>query len=276
MRDEYLKTNLAWWDEAVGVHRGTALYDVEGFARGSESLTAIERDELGPLVGQDTTLLHLQCHVGLDTLSWARRGATVTGVDFSGKAVEAARRLADEVGLSRRATFVQSDVFDLPRVLGGTYDVVFSSWGVLVWLDDLDRWADVVARYVRPGGTFYLAEFHPLVFLIDDGEHAGELRVTYQYFHGQEPSRWDEQGSYADPEATMTATVTYEWQHTLSEIVTPLLRRGLRLDYLHEFPYTLGLGLPCLERREDGWQHLAGGRDDLPLSFSLKMTKEAR
>jgi ubiquinone/menaquinone biosynthesis C-methylase UbiE len=275
VRDEYLRANRDWWDEVVGVNQGTALYDVDAFRRGAESLTAIERDELGPLVGEGTRLLHLQCHFGMDTLSWARRGATVTGVDFSEKAVAAARRLADEVGLSRRATFVQSDVFELPRVLDETFDVVFSSWGVLIWLDDLERWADVVARFVRPGGAFYLAEFHPVAFLIDDGDRAGELRLIYPYFQGREPSRWDEQGSYADPGATMKATVTYEWQHGFAEILTPLLQRGLRLDYLHEFPHTRGLELPYLESGGDGWQRLAGGRDDLPLSFSLKMTKEA-
>jgi len=275
MLDEYLKSNLAWWDEAAVLHPTTALYDLDGFRRGAESLTTIERDELGPLVGEGTTLLHLQCHLGLDTLSWARRGATVTGVDFSGKAVEAARRLADDVGLSRRARFVQSNVYELPQVLDGQFDVVFSSWGVLIWLDDLERWAEVVARYVRPGGVFYLAEFHPVFFLIDDEERPDELRLTHPYFHEREPHRWDEPGSYADRQADMRATVTYEWQHGLGEIVTPLLRRGLRFDFLHEFPCTHGFESPVLERRDDGWQHIKGGRDDIPLSFSLKMTKEA-
>ena len=275
MREEHRETNRAWWDEVVGVHQGTPLYDVESFKRGAESLTAIERSELGPLVGTGTSLLHLQCHFGMDTLSWARRGASVTGVDFSGAAVEAARRLADDVGLSRRATFVKSDVYDLPQALDGRFDVVFTSWGVLMWLDDLDRWADVVSCYVRPGGVFYLAEFHPVVFLIDDGEHAGELRLTYPYFQGREPLRFDGPGSYGDPEARTEHTTTYEWQHGFAELLTPLLERGLRLEHLHEFPYTRGLDLPCLEQRKDGWQHLSGGRDDLPLSFSLKMTKEA-
>jgi ubiquinone/menaquinone biosynthesis C-methylase UbiE len=273
--DDYLKTNLAWWDEAVDLHEVTAMYDLEAFRGGADSLSPIERDELGPLVGDGTSLLHLQCHFGLDTLSWARRGATVTGVDFSGKAVKRARRLADEVGLGERARFIQSNVFELPQILDEQFDVVFSSWGVLIWLDDLERWADVVARYVRPGGVFYLAEFHPVVFLIDDGDHADELRLTYPYFQGREPLRFDEQGSYADPKATKQATVTYEWQHSLSEIVTPLLERGLRLDFLHEFPYTRGLRMPFLERGEDGWERLKGGRDDAPLSLSLKMTKEA-
>lgn len=274
MLDEYLKTNLAWWDDVVGVHQGTEMYDVDGFRRGADSLNPVERDELGPLVGEGTTLLHLQCHFGLDTLSWARRGATVTGVDFSGKAMELARRLADDVGLARRATFIQSDVYDLPALLDAQFDVVFTSWGALNWLDDLERWADVVASFVRPGGAFYLAEFHPVAFLIDDREHADELRLTYPYFQGREPLRLDEPGSYADPQAHTDHTVTYEWQHGFAEILTPLLQRGLRLDYLHEFPFTRGLQMPFLEAGDDGWQRVKGGRSDIPLSFSLKMTKE--
>lgn len=274
MREEYRKANLGWWDEAVGVHLATKLYDVEAFLRGADSLTPIERDELGPFVGGGTTLLHLQCHFGLDTLSWARRGATVTGVDFSGEAIRRARRLADQVGLARRATFVRSDVYELPGVLQGRFDVVFSSWGVLMWLDDLERWADVVARFVRPGGVFYLAEYHPVPFLVDDGEHADELRLSYPYFQGREPLRFDEPGSYADPAAVTRHTVTYEWHHGLAEVVTPLLQRGLRLDFFHEFPVARGLRLPFLEDGEGGWQRVRGGRDDLPLSYSLKMTKE--
>ena len=274
MLDEHLRANLAWWDEAVGVHAGTPLYDVDAFRRGADTLTPIERDELGPFVREGTTLLHLQCHFGLDTLSWARRGAMVTGVDFSPKAVAMARRLADEVGLGGRARFIQANVYDLPADLDGQSDVVFSSWGVLMWLDDLERWADVVARSVRPGGVFYLAEFHPVAFLIDDGAHADELRLTFPYFQGRDPLRFDAPGSYADPAAATRHTVTYEWHHGFAEVVTPLVQRGLRLDFLHEFPVARGLRLPFLEQGEDGWQRVRGGRDDLPLSYSLKMTKE--
>ncbi len=274
MLEEWLRANMAVWDELTGVHAASAFYDVEGFKAGRQTLTTIELDELGPDVGEGTTLLHLQCHFGLDSLSWARRGAIVTGVDFSPEAVALARRLADEVGLSRRARFVQTDIYDLPAVLQGPFDVVFSSWGVLMWLDDLERWADVVARFVRPGGVFYLAEYHPLAFLVDDGPHADELRLTYPYFQGREPLRFDEPGSYADPSAVTRHTVTYEWQHGFAEVVTPLLRRGLRLDFLHEFPVARGLRLPFLEQDEDGWQRVKGRGDDLPLSYSLKMTKE--
>jgi len=151
MLDDYLKANLASWDEAVGLHVGSQMYNVEGFKKGRCSLSDIELSELGPSVHEGTTLLHLQCHFGLDTLSWARRGAVVTGVDFSGEGVGAARALADEVGLSARAAFVQSDVLALPDVLQGRFDVVFTSWGALIWLGDLERWAQVIAHFLKPG-----------------------------------------------------------------------------------------------------------------------------
>ena len=274
MLDDYLKANLANWDERVGVHVQSDLYDVGGFRSGRSSLTRIEHDELGPLIHEGTSLLHLQCHFGLDTLSWARMGAIVTGADFSGEAIGQARALADEVGLSARATFVQSDVISLPDVLQGRFDVVFTSWGVLLWLQDLEPWADVVAHFLKPGGTFYIAEFHPSVMTLADDSTPDRLRVGYPYFQHGEPLRFDEPGTYADPGAKTRNNVTYEWVHGFAETIDPLLRRGLRLDFLHEFPFTHGLSFPFLEKCEDGLLRVKGHHDDFPLSFSLKMTKE--
>jgi SAM-dependent methyltransferase len=274
MFEEYLRANLASWDEAVGLHLGSELYDVDGFRRGASSLGPIEDEELGPLVTEGTTLLHLQCHFGLDTLSWARRGARVTGVDFSGEGIREARALAGETGLSARASFIQSDVYALPGVLTGTFDVVFSSWGALIWLADLERWASIVDGYLRPGGVLYLAEFHPYAFLLADDATPEALRVAYPYFQYGRPQRFDEPGDYADRDAVTRNTVTYEWNHGVAELIDPLLRRGLRLDYLHEFPSTVpGLPFAFLEKGEDGMERVKGHGDDFPLSFSLKMTK---
>jgi SAM-dependent methyltransferase len=276
MLDDYLKANLASWDEAVELHVDSRLYDVAGFKSGKTSLHQIEIDELGPLVAESTSLLHLQCHFGLDTLSWARRGATVTGVDFSGQGIATARSLAKELDLSQRATFVQSDIDNLPKVLDGRFDIVYTSWGVLLWLGDLERWAHVVAHFLKPGGVFYIAEFHPYAFLLADESTPDSLRIGYPYFMYGEPQRFDEPGDYADPEAKTQHTVTFEWNHGFAEILDPLLRRGLRLDFLHEFPYTPeGLSFPFLEVCADGLQRVKGHHDDFPLSFSLKMTKEA-
>jgi len=275
MLDDYLKANLASWDEAVGLHIGSQLYDVEGFKKGRCSLSEIELGELGPSVHEGTTLLHLQCHFGLDTLSWARRGAVVTGVDFSGEGVATARALADDVGLSARATFVQSDVLALPDVLEGRFDVVFTSWGALIWIGDLERWAHVIAHFLKPGGTFYLAEFHPYAYLLADDAAPGSLRIGYPYFQYGRPQRFDEPDDYADREARMQHTVTFEWNHGFAEILDPLLHNGLRLEFLHEFPHTIvGLPFPFLEVCEDGLQRVKGHHADFPLSFSLKMTKE--
>ncbi|NLE22527.1 MAG: class I SAM-dependent methyltransferase [Actinobacteria bacterium] len=277
MLDDYLKANLASWDEAVALHLSSDLYDVAGFKAGGTSLSEIELGELGPFVHEGTRLLHLQCHFGLDTLSWARRGAVVTGVDFSGEGIRAARALADDVGLSARATFVQSDVEHLPDRLSGTFDVVFVSWGALIWLGDLERWADVVAHFLHPGGILYIAEFHPYAFLVADDATPDSLRVGYPYFMYGVPQRFDEDGDYADPDARMEHTVTFEWLHGFAEIIDPLLRRGLRLDFLHELPFTVpGLPFIFLEKDVAGMLRVRGRHDDFPLTFTLKMTRERR
>jgi SAM-dependent methyltransferase len=277
MLDDYLKANLASWDEAVGVHVGSELYDVAGFKAGATSLSPIELGELGPFVHEGTTLLHLQCHFGMDTLSWARRGAVATGADFSGEGVKAARALADEVGLTARTTFVQSDIESLPDKLSGTYDVVFTSWGALIWLGDLERWAEVVAHFLKPGGVLYVAEFHPYAFLLADQAKPDALRIGYPYFMHGVPQRFDDDEDYADPDARAEHTITFEWLHGFSEIIDPLLRRGLRLDFLHELPYTVpGLPFPVLEKDAAGMLRVKGHHEDFPLTFTLKMTREMR
>jgi SAM-dependent methyltransferase len=277
MLDDFLKANLQSWDEAVGLHVGSDLYDVAGFRAGGTSLSDIELGELGPLVGEGTSLLHLQCHFGLDTLSWARRGAVVTGVDFSGEGVRTARALAAEVGLSARATFVQSDVASLPDKLSGSFDFVFTSWGALIWLGDLERWAAVIDHFLKPGGTLYIAEFHPYAFLLADDSTPDSLRIGYPYFQYGVPQRFDEDGDYAVPDAKPEHKVTFEWLHGFGEIIDPLLSRGLRLDFLHELPYTVpGLPFKFLEKDDRGMLRVKGHHEDFPLTFTLKMTKEDR
>ena len=187
-------------------------------------------------------LLHLQCHFGLDTLSWARLGATVTGVDFSGRAIALARRLAAECGLP--ATFVESDLYELPgyaqldrRWLGQRFDVVYTSWGVLCWLPDLARWARLIADYLAPGGIFYIAEFHPFLFaLADDSEEPrrGPRRLLSQG-RAPAPGQTTARAATPTPAPTSRRRVEYEWDHPLGEIVTALIEAGLTIEYLHEF-----------------------------------------
>ena len=265
---------MAHWDEWTRVHEKSAFYDVDGFKAGATSLWPLESEELGPHVGEGTTLLHLQCHFGMDTLSWARRGAVVTGVDLSEEAIALARRLADEVGLAGRATFIASDIYEADQHLGDAlYDVVFVSWGALEWLPDLDRWAALIARHLRPGGLFYMAEIHPVAYALDETEGHG-VRLAERYLPApDEPDRSDYDGSYADPDVHIENRVCYSWAHGMGEILTALADAGLRVEYLHEFPYCVAPFFDWMERDADRWYWLPDGhggrRADLPFSYSI-------
>jgi len=267
---EYLEANRQHWDELVPIHFRSNYYDVETFRAGKTSLHALERQELGGVSGK--TLLHLQCHFGLDTLSWAREGATVTGVDFSEPAIEAARELADECGIEAR--FVVSDVYSLPQRLEGRFDVVFTSYGALCWLPDIKRWAGVVAHFLRPGGTFYIVEFHAMsgVFSTDPWE-VTDLVVREPYFPTDEPLVFEDNGSYADRDAKLANRLTYSWPHPVGEVVTALIDAGLRIEFLHEFPFTIEQIFPFMERAPDGYWRLTQGDGSVPLLYSIKATK---
>jgi SAM-dependent methyltransferase len=271
---EYMAANRALWDEWTAIHERSEFYDVEGWKAGRRPLGDFVVEEVGEVAGK--ALLHLQCHFGLDTLAWARRGARVTGVDFSERAITLARSLAAETGLEAR--FVRSDVLELDQVLDGDFEVVFTSFGVLWWLPDLTRWARIAARFVRPGGMLYLAEFHPFSQVMDDGD-ATSPTLFYPYFPSPEPLACPVEGSYADPDAKVEQPVEYGWSHSIGEIVTVLAEAGLRIEFLHEFPFTLFRAMRFLVESQDGsrtW-HLPEPWDGkLPLMFSLKATKPAR
>ena len=260
----YTETNRALWNGWTGIHARSAFYDLDGFRAGASSLQSIEREALGDVAGK--TLLHLQCHFGMDTLSWARLGARVTGADLSDEAVALARTLAAELDLP--ATFVRSDVLDLPAVLAGSFDVVFTSYGVLSWLDDLDRWARVVAHFLRPGGTFYMVEFHPALTMLDDTGAA----TAYPYFEQAEPVRYDARGSYADTGAAFEH-VAYDWPHSLGEVVTALLNAGLRLTALHEYPYSPYNCFPFLEEAAPGRYVARGQPYPVPHLYAIRATR---
>lgn len=259
--DDYLRTNQSLWNQWTRIHEKSAFYDVEGFKAGRSSLNSLELEEIGDVAGK--SLLHLQCHFGLDTLSWARLGADVVGVDFAEEAIGLARSLSEEMGVPAR--FVRAKIFDLPDVLEGTFDVVFTSYGVLNWLPDLPRWAKVVAHFLKSGGTFYMAEFHPFAYLLDDDG----ARVRHPYFHKADPDRFQEQGSYAEPQADFSHPA-YFWNHSLSDILNALIGAGLQIEFVHEFPYSVHNCFPFVEEREPGtWWPKA----EVPLMFSLRATR---
>lgn len=265
----FLATNLARWEELALLHPHTATYDVAGFRAGRNALKPIELAELHDVAGR--SLLHLMCHFGLDSLSWARMGAHVTGIDWSANAVAAARALAAETGIGAR--FVQSNVYDLPANLTGTFEIVFTSYGVLGWLPDLRRWAEVIAHFLAPGGRFYIAEAHPTAWLFDDADSATDLRVAYPYFTSAEPIRTEGEGSYADRQAPVRNRTEYGWSHGLGEIVTALIEAGLTIRFLHEHRAVPWRMFPFMHEREGGLWVLDDPRLDVPLSFSLLATK---
>lgn len=261
--NDYLDTNRSLWDGWTKLHAASAFYDIDGFKEGKSTLMPVERQALGDVTGR--TLLHLQCHFGLDTLSWTREGAIVTGVDFSPNAIDLARSLSDELNLP--ATFLCADIYALPEKPKTLFDIVFTSYGVLTWLPDLDRWAQTIARYLKPGGTFYIVEFHPFIMLLDD---AGE-RIAYPYFCTDEPLRFESEGSYADPEAAFKHA-SYEWPHSLGAIVTALLDAGLTLAHLHEYPYSTYPFPPYLAQDAPNCYVWKDRLITVPLMFSIKAT----
>jgi SAM-dependent methyltransferase len=267
--DEYLKTNQETWDTWTRYHLGSKFYDIEGFKAGTTTLDPIVLAGPGDVTGK--SLLHLQCHFGLDTLKWARRGAIVTGINFSEEGIKAARALAAKVGIP--ANFIQCNLYDLPQHLTGQFDVVFTSHGVLAWLPDLERWAQVIAHFLKPGGIFYIVEAHPVALLFDENREDREFRLLYPYFQGTEPLRIEENGCYAVPEASIRS-VTYVWIHPLSEIIGSLLRAGLRITAFEEYPFVAWAVFPWLERGPERYWQLPDGRKSIPLMFSLKATKD--
>jgi SAM-dependent methyltransferase len=253
--------NRAYWDERVPIHVAGDHYDVESFKRGREPIRPFELEEVGEVAGK--TLLHLQCHFGLDTLSWARRGARVTGLDFSGPAIAAARAIAADIGIE--AEFVESDLYDAPRALADRrFDVVYTGVGALNWLPDIRRWAAVAAGLVAPGGFLYLSEFHPITWVFGDDA----LTIERDYFHQR--LVFDEEGTYADLGARTEHNETEEWQHPLGEVVSALIDAGLTLELLHEHDTTLFPRWPILEKSGSNTYRLPEGHPRLPLMYSLR------
>ena len=266
---EYMESNRRNWNQRTPIHAKSDFYDVEGFKAGRSTLTSIEREELGD--GGGRLLLHLQCHFGLDTMSWARLGANVTGVDFSGEAIGLARSLSRELGIEAR--FVLSNVYDLPDVMEEKYDIVFTSQGVLCWLPDLPRWAEVIAHFLGPGGVFYIIDSHPFGNVLYDEDDATDLSPYYRYSDpANDPMECPPGPTYTDGSPKLSSR-TYEWNHSVGDILNSLISAGLTIKFFHEFHFSGYRALPMMERDDDGWWRLPEGQDSVPLLFSAKATK---
>lgn len=226
--DNYLTLNRTAWNEKTSLHADSEFYGMSSFLAGNTTLNPIELRMMGDITGKK--ILHLQCHFGQDTISLARMGATVTGVDFSDKAIDLARQLAAKTGKDVR--FICSDVYSLPDHHAEKYDMIFTTYGVLGWLPDMDRWAAVVSNLLKPGGELVLVEFHPVIWMFDDRFS----KVIYSYFD-QGPIQETEKGSYADREAAVEIT-TVGWNHSLSEVLGGLLHHHMEIVAFEEYDYS--------------------------------------
>ena len=255
--------NRAAWNARAHLHVRSKFYDVESFVDGRNSLGALEAELLGDVQGK--RVLHLQCHFGQDTLSLARLGAEVTGLDISETAIDEARKLAERCGL--KADWLLSNVIDHRPELDGLFDIVFTSYGTIGWLPDLKPWAANVVRYLKPGGRFVFAEFHPVVWIFDNDF----TRVTYSYFN-REVIMEEEEGSYADRSAAINLP-TYSWNHGLGEVLHELLEAGLRIERFTELD---GSPHDCFNKTvkgEDGLYRIAGMEGQLPMVYGLSAVK---
>lgn len=261
--EEFFQANKEMWNERTPYHVQGKFYDVEAFKAGKSSIQPMEKAGLGDVRGK--TLLHLQCHFGQDTLSLAREGALTTGVDFSDTAIREALDLAAELGIPAR--FIECNVYDLPLHLDEQFDIVYTSFGAIPWLPDLEAWAQIVRQFLKPGGLFFMAEFHPTLYLFDFNTH----RLAYDYFNTGHPYEDEETGTYGSENAPIQRK-SYFWSHSLEETIAPLLRLGLQLEAFREYDFSPFNCFPNMTERAPGeyvYTPFQGVR--LPHVFSLKM-----
>ena len=263
MSEDYFEVNRQTWNEKVKIHSKSNMYDLDAFKNGKSSLMEYELNALGDVKGK--SLLHLQCHFGQDTLSWSRAGANCVGVDLSDEGIALAKSLNKELQLD--AEFVRCNVLDTSKHVKELFDIVFKSYGVIGWLPDLKPWGKMIAERLKKGGTFYMVEFHPIVWMFDYLN--GKQVMKYGYM--QDEAIYEEyEGTYANQDSKITSK-EYGWNHGLSEVVNALIEAGLKIDYLNEYdesPYNV---LPDLVETKSG--NYATKDKLYPLIFEIKATK---
>lgn len=262
--DDYLAINKKAWNDKTEVHVNSEFYDMPSFLAGKNTLQEIELALLGDVRGKK--ILHLQCHFGQDTISFTRMGAEATGVDLSDKAIDTARELS--VKTEAHTRFICSDVYSLHEHLNEDFDIVFTSYGTIGWLPDLEKWAWTVSRFLKPGGVFVFAEFHPVVWMFDPNFE----KVAYRYFKTDAIIE-TELGTYAD----LTTPAEYEmitWNHSISEVVNNLIDAGLEINALNEFDYSPYNCFRGTEEFEPNKYRIAHLKNDIPMVYAIKATKK--
>lgn len=262
--NNYLEINRQSWNKRTDAHLKSEFYDMEGFLKGKSSLNDIELKLLGDIKGK--SILHLQCHFGQDTISLSRLGAKATGVDLSDKAIESAQKITAETQSDTQ--FVCCDIYNLTNHLDSEFDIVFTSYGTIGWLPDLDKWAKIISRFLKPGGRFVFVEFHPVVWMFDNDFE----KIFYRYFNSGAIIE-TESGTYADK----TADITQEyitWNHSLSEVINSLIQNNLEINSLNEYDYS---PYNCFnktiepEPQKYRIEHLG---DKIPMVYSVVATKK--
>jgi SAM-dependent methyltransferase len=264
--DSFFKVNKETWNKKVAIHAASEFYDVDGFKKGNTTLNTYELEELGDVNGK--SLLHLQCHFGLDTLSWSRLGAKCTGIDLSNEAIKQAKELNDELNLD--ANFFESNLYDVPRTVAGKFDIVFTSYGVVGWLPDLKSWGEIIASKLKNGGVFYMIEFHPIVWMYDYLETPPKLK--YPYLNNKVIYE-EYKGTYTNNDADILSK-EYGWNHGLGEVVTALTNAGLQIEFLHEFEKSPYNSFPEMDKTSDGMFVLKEYQRMFPLLYSIKASKK--
>jgi 2-polyprenyl-3-methyl-5-hydroxy-6-metoxy-1,4-benzoquinol methylase len=260
----YLAINKKSWNNRTESHLKSAFYDLDSFLKGKSSLNDIELNLLGNIEGK--SILHLQCHFGQDTISLNRLGAEVTGIDLSDKAIESAKSIASQ--MNSTATFICCDIYDLPNHLDQKFDIVFTSYGTIGWLPDLQQWGKLISNYLKPEGRFVFAEFHPVVWMFDDNFET----VAYNYFNSG-PIVETESGTYADRNAEITQQYVC-WNHSMAEVISGLITNGLEIKSFQEFDYS---PYNCFNKTiefEPGKYRIEHLNDKIPMVYAIEATRK--
>lgn len=255
----YLQINKQTWNSKVDVHINSDFYQQEEFLKGKNTLPLTDLDALGDVSGKK--ILHLQCHFGQDSLSLARLGATVTGIDFSEKAIETATHLNKKLGLD--AEFICCDVYDTLQHITEKYDIVYTSYGTIGWLPDLEKWTKVIAGALKPNGKFVFFEFHPVVWMFDNDFN----EISYDYFKS-EPIKEEETGTYADKSSEIQ-NQTISWNHSLSEVFQSLLKQNISIENFQEYNYSHYDCFSGTEEFEPGKFRIQKFGNKIPMMYSI-------
>lgn len=261
--DNYFKENKNLWNQRTAVHKDSAFYDLAGFKAGANVLSPIELSEIGDVRGR--SLLHLQCHFGMDTMSLSRMGAKCVGIDLSDDAIKLAGEINAELRLD--AKFICCNVYDTSKYVKEQFDIVFTSYGVIGWLPDLVPWAKMIAEKLKPGGFFYTAEFHPVVWMFDD-----DFTHIKYYYENRELIITENEGTYTDRNADIKGK-EYSWNHSISEVLNALINAGLKIEMFNEHMYS---PYPCFRNvveTEEGKWHVKGMEGKIPMVYSLRAKK---